>query len=430
MGIDDYPDTPDEAPAIRPGNTFSGAVQYPGDLDLVWLDVSAATAVRIDTGLPVSDGGSPDLVVEVHHADGGLGRAFVYERTVLRLPADESLLISAFGRNRVDVGAFEVTTAELGVDDHSDDPAFATPIQPSTGQQASASFERTGDVDAVSFKQIAGHLYQAKCSSTSYGSCVATARTFSGVICQDPLGGYSDAPVWKAAATEGVNVVFALSGFVATYPQPYTWLLEDLGFDDHPDPPAAGTPISVGTPATGRLELSNDEDAFAFTAVAGHIMSATASAPGLSLSVEIQTLSGQPLGQGTNTTAALVPATGTYRAVVSRQYSYSSGLVPYSLVVSELGVDDYPNQATGAPPIAVGTPVTGTLEYAADSDWVSLPVTANEVYQVACTFGTSGCSLQVMDASGQTLAYGGYSQVPVRFFAAQGGTVYISVQPQ
>ncbi|MEW5740766.1 MAG: hypothetical protein AB1938_17695 [Myxococcota bacterium] len=233
-GIDDYPNLAEEASALSPGATFDGELQYPGDVDVAWLSLPSATAVLID--MQGIDGGfAPDLVVDVLRTDGGLGRALARERTVVTVPEDDAVLLVARGRNLNDLGPFEVITADLGADDHSDEPAFGTPIQPSSSVQ-SATFERGDDRDVLRFRQEGNHIYQARCTlpASSYYGCTAQALTDRG----SPLDSSgSTAPVWLAKTTEDVTVTFSRQGSYGQPPSsPYTWLLEDLGQDDHPPP--------------------------------------------------------------------------------------------------------------------------------------------------------------------------------------------------
>lgn len=423
QGVDDYPNVADEAPPLSPGATFDGELQYPGDLDLAWLTLPSATAVRIDMqGL---DAGA-DLVVDLRRADGGLARTLAWERTTVTVPEDDAVLLVARGRNLHDVGRFFVATADLGVDDHSDEPAFATPIQPSSTPQP-ATFERVDDRDVVRFHQEGGHIYQVSCALnvSSYYGCQAQALTPAG----GPLDSSgSTAPVWLAKTTQDVVATFTRqtgSPGGATY----TWFVDDLGRDDYPNPPAAGAPITPGTAVAGRLELPDDADAFSFTADAGHIINVTASATGSQLQVAITTLSGQELAQNINSATAFVQLTGTYQVTVKRSYSYTPGVVPYSVVVSDLGADDHANQSSLATPITLGQVATGDIQYAGDTDWFSVPVTANHVYQASCLTAAGACPMQIVDPSGMTVT--SYFTSSVRgFLASQSGVAAFGVQGQ
>lgn len=427
QGIDDYADVTEEATALSPGARFSGEVQFAGDLDVAWLALPSATAVLIDMQGGPDGGARPDVVLDLLLADAGAGRRLVYERTVVTVPADDALLLVARGRNLQDLGPFDVVTADLGVDDHSDDFLFGTPVQPSASAQA-AAFERPDDRDVVRFRQVAGHIYQARCTLTvsTYSGCQAQALTTQGGLL-DGMG--STAPVWQAKTSEDVLAAFSRpGGYGQLTSAAYTWVVEDLGVDDHPDPPAAGTPVTAGTPVGGRLELPTDVDAFSFTAVGGHVLRVAAAATGVSLQVDLQTAGGQAVANGSDSAAALVQVTGTYRATVRRSYSYASGVVPYTVVVSDLGADDHGNLSTLATAVTPGQPASGDLQYPTDSDWFSAGLTANHVYQVTCVTATGACPVQIIDPSGIAVSGSYYGSGPQAFLARQSGVASFEVR--
>ncbi|MEW5740767.1 MAG: hypothetical protein AB1938_17700 [Myxococcota bacterium] len=180
----------------------------------------------------------------------------------------------------------------------------------------------------------------------------------------------------------------------------------------------------------GRLELTDDVDAFSFTALGGHIYGvvATAGMTSAHLFVDIRSNT-SVLTQGTGSAAALLQVSGTYQATVTRGNSYSSGMLPYTLVVSDLGTDDHGNLSSQATPIALGQSTAGDLQYATDSDWFSTTVTANHVYQVSCVTAFSQCPVNVIDPSGAQV-HTGYGSGPRSFLASQSGVAAFEVQAQ
>lgn len=428
LGVDDYVNEAAGALTLVPAaGAFSGVVQYAGDRDVVWLELPARTAVRL--GLP--DGGTPDLVVEVARPDGGARLLNPGEATSITTPTVESLLLLARGRNPRDQGAFQLELAVLGPDDHSDEPAFGTPL-PADQPPLAGALERPGDVDSFSVAQLAGRLYRATWQSVGgSGSGLGVSVLAADGRVLGGSSGYGLGVVWEATLDR--PAALRLQPYWSSgSPQAYTVGVEDLGFDDHGDVLASATATSLGTPTGGRLELANDVDTFSFTATAGRIVQASAAASsgsGSALRVRLFDAQGQLRGEGEGSAGALIAATGVHKVQVSRgSSSYATDVVAYTLTLSDLGADDHAATAAGATALTVGTPASGTVQYVGDLDAFAFTADAGHVYEVACTRAAGGpCAYQVKDPAGSVQGSSNSGPGTVSVFAASAGRWVVEV---
>lgn len=426
LGLDDYANTTAEAITLVPGaGAFAGSVQYAGDLDVVWLEVPPLTAVR----LSLADGGFPadDLQLEVARVDGGVRVLNPGEATTISVPSVELLSLTARGRNPRSEGDFQLTMDELGPDDHSDEPAFGTPLA-TDDVAVSGRIERAQDVDSFRVEQLADRLYRLRWAAQNFTPSPSVLLPGGQVV----GGGYSYGAtglVWKADQSRPAFVRIA-SSYSSGSTVSYSVAVEDLGFDDHSDTVTAATPATVGTAIGGRLELPTDVDTFSFTGTAGHIFQVAATPTGTvsgTLRVRVLDSAGTVLSEADGLAGALLATTGNYRAQVLRGgYSSNTDLLRYSLTVTDQGADDHAGTSAGATALTVGTPIAGSVQYPTDIDAFAFTALAGHVYSVACTRGTGSCAWQVKDASGVVVASNNYSS-GISFLAATGGRWVVEV---
>ncbi len=423
VGLDDYVNEPSGAVTLVPAaGAFSGQVQYAGDLDVVWLEVPAHTAVRFDG----PDGGPSDLVLVISRPDGGartrgLGAG---EFTSVTTPTVESLVLTARGRNPRDLGAFHFELTSLGPDDHADDPAFGTPLPP--GSMRSGVLERPEDVDSFRVTQTVDHLYLARWqggAELSISALDATGNLLASAG-SDSNGGL----VWQATDSEPGALRVEENANFGVHGSTYSLSAEDLGVDDHGDTLDHPTPLTLATLTAGRLELPGDLDTFSFDATAGHVFQVTlgAAAGNNALTIQVFDPAGRLLGTGTPLVSVLCATAGTYAVQVGR--GYSSGVQPYSLTVVDRGVDDHGNTALAATALTLATATAGDLQYGADVDAFRFTAQAGHVYQATCTASPSAfaCGLTVRDPSGAKSAGSG-SEDSLRFLAPSGGAWVVEV---
>ncbi len=422
LGVDDYANDTASAITLVPGpNPFSGSVQYSGDQDVVWLELPGGTAIRLST----PDAGAPDVAIEISRPDGGSRILSPGESTTISTPALESLVLMARGRTPRTMGAFSVSFADLGADDHSDEGAFGTPI-PTDNSLVQGLFERAQDMDTFSVGQLTGRLYRARWQGNLYSVQLSVALASGTVI----VPSYSSTGVvWEADQSKPAAVRMSSSYGTGTY----AIAVEDLGFDDHSDILSVATPLTHGMPVAGRLELSDDIDTFSFTGSTGRILQveAVATTTGSSpptLGIRVTNSVGTVVAEGTGSVGLLVSSTGVFKAQVFRSgYSSTSDLVPYTVTVTDQGTDDHGGTSSSATALTLGTAATGSVQYATDVDVFSLTTQANHLYGVNCTRPSGTCTFVVFDQNGQQVGSSSYSGSQLSFLAAVSGRFTVEV---
>ncbi|MFZ5446274.1 MAG: calcium-binding EGF-like domain-containing protein [Myxococcota bacterium] len=417
VGADDYVNEPAGALTVQPAAPFVGELQYEGDLDVVWLELPQLTAVQ----LAVPDAGNSRVVFSLSRPDGGTRLLSPGDSTSVTVPTTESMLLTARGATSRDVGPFSLQFSVLGADDYSDDPTFALPVP--LGSPVSGVLQTSADLDSVRVDQVRDRLYAWQPLTTATGQLALMVFDPRGQALVSSSWSSSGGVVWKAS--DSTFAALRLGSLWGTASQPWSFRVEDLGFDDHSDTLNAATPLTAGTPQGGRLELLADVDTFSFTAQAGHVMQASSSASGTALQVTMFDAQNQQLAQGSGSVAAVAATTGTYRVQVQRNSS-SGGLLPYTVTVTDLGVDDF-----GATPgvLTLGAVVNGSVQWPQDVDPFDFVPVVNHVYELTATRVAGGTfSVRVKDPAGAVVAssYSGSSRT-TSFLASVAGAWRIEI---
>ena len=423
LGVDDLPDSIAAASLLAANATFTGEVQYQGDLDVVRLATTAGDAWRFELT------SSTPVDVEVLADDGTRVQTLTGSSTVATVVADGARLsLRARGRFTNSVGVFSVTTVALGPDDHGDDAAHATPVT-ATGLAASANWERTGDVDVLSLQATAGHAYALSCGSTR--GCRIAVTTSSGQV------------LANNAASSTANALFTPSTGGTVYLQftPYTagsgawtWTLTDTSIDDVGDTAATAAPITVGGTRSAALQTSSDHDFFSFTSTAGRGYRATCSSTSSYVcAMTVRDGAGALLGStsygyGSPTTVSFTTSTAT---TVSIDVS-GSGSGAYTLELVDLGADDHGNTAATATAVQLGVATAGNIQLSGDVDVFSFSATTGSLYLAQCATSASYlCAMTVRDGSGLTVASSSYgTATSAAFNALTTGTYTVEVRSQ
>lgn len=413
VGADDYANAPAGAVTLLPSRPFVGEVQYAGDLDVVWLELPQRTAVK----LAVPDAGDPAVVFELSRPDGGTRVLSPGDTTFVTVPSDEALVLTARGATARDQGSFRLDFATRGPDDFSDDPAFALPV--ALGSAVSGALEGA-DFDSVSVEQVRDRLYAWVPLTTSTAQLDLAVFDWQGRVLVSSNWA-TNGVVWKAADSRPATLRIGDAWGWGTGAQPWSFRVEDLGFDDHSDTLNGATPLTGSAPLGGRLELPGDIDTFSFTAQGGHVMQVMSSSTSLLLTLFDS--QNQQLAQGSGSVASVATTTGVYRVQV--RSNSSAGLLSYTVTASDLGVDDF-----GATPgtVAVGAPTSGNLQWVADVDPFDFVPTVGHVYEVSATRVAGGSlGVRVKDPAGAQVATNSYSGTVASFFASVGGTWHVEV---
>ncbi len=404
VGIDDYPNELDQATSVQPGAAFNGSLQYPGDVDTVALEVLTGRSYRVAFSGTAT---AASIVVDIVGVDGTPQLA-----TLLPMPPSRSTVTLhpvVDGRYKLraqstsgTVGAFTLTTADLGPDDHGDIDREATPLFFGTSPQP-ASFERSSDVDVFSFPVTAGQLYAFRCN---FGGSIPTRcrvilRDHAGVVVGDSyLTGFSEAGA-RATVSGTWTATLSMHGTSLPMSAPYSWQFIELGADDFGDDRSSAHPLTFATPVTGEIQAGFERDWFSFTAVAMHAYRVTVDCMnGCNAAIH------DPSGAQLNTAGQYSPY--SFRVTVGGTYYVSIGACcsgpTYTVRVEDLGLDDHPDTAANATMLTLGAATNGDIQFVGDHDVFAFMVTTPHLYEARCTALSGGvCELLVLNASGSNV---------------------------
>lgn len=160
----------------------------------------------------------------------------------------------------------------------------------------------------------------------------------------------------------------------------YDWSFQRAPRDDYPDAASLAAPMTLPLSVQGRLEASNDADAFSFELPRDHAVtvSCVAFLPS-TCQVDILDAAGALVAENPNKKTIQLAA-GTYVALVRGIGKYDLRLDWY---------DDYPTPSSLRVEPSV---ITGEIDYEDDRDGVWLIVTRNHYYRATCTSSTGTCT--------------------------------------
>ena len=370
LGTDDHGNTPSAATPLSPsGAQASGSFQYPGDVELFAIPVTAGRIYRVEETT------ATDVYIALFSNSSTLLAWRDPESHTFRAEATETLYFgvqqySGFGKS------FAAKVTDLGTDDHSDAMAGATPLAPTAaGAEATGVFQFDGDPDVFAIPVVAQRIYRLEETS----SADVRIRAFTATA---TLLAWVDGPesfTFRANETETVYLAVAqYSGFGSSF----TVKATDLGLDDHSDAMAGATPLAptaAGAEATGVFQFPGDTEVFAVPVVAGRIYRVEETAP-VDAWVRVFTASTTLLAW-TDT-----PESFTWKSTENdpvyfavRQYSGFGGSFVAKAV--DLGLDDFGDSPASATLVAMGSTTTGSFQFPNDWEFVSAPVVAGHVYR-------------------------------------------------
>ncbi|MFO0596428.1 MAG: hypothetical protein U0228_14020 [Myxococcaceae bacterium] len=351
---DDFPNTSDGAPWLSPG-VVHGSIDYDEDFDVLELVGPAGHALQLTTterAALVESTGAPVPIT----------------RLTVRLPEGERAFVVMTATSSAPMEApqaWTVAVTDLGVDDHSDEPSYATRFD---GADFSGRFERTDDFDALAPQGLAvDHFFAAVSNAACSRLDVVT-------------GGFTACADGWAAVHPSVLVLSPALGAVDRW----SVHLEDLGVDDHGDT-RNPTGVALDSSFGGEIQAPSDTDVFVFGVPANHAVAVTIA--GDVEAVLTDTL-GQPHPLPLFTSLRNDHYTLTVRANTRQRYLVQ---------LSDLGVDDVPNLPSLAMPL--GGDFAGTL-FPGDDDVFQLSLPPATISRVTCRNANQGfCSLEVLSGT-------------------------------
>lgn len=159
--------------------------------------------------------------------------------------------------------------------------------------------------------------------------------------------------------------------------------------------------VTVGTPVTGRVDSTTDEDWFRVTLQAGFSyridLRGNASGGGTLLDPYVRLLNGSgtvlstddDAGTGTDSQILFTPTSSGSYYIAASGFDGEQGT--YTLSVTNTAVpDDYASTTGTTGAVAVGGAATGRLETSTDTDWFAVTLTGNQVYRFDVRGSASG----------------------------------------
>lgn len=389
VGGDDYADTIAGATGITVGNPVNGTLEVTNDKDVFSFSATANHIYRVDcTSTP-----SGTCYLNVTDANGS-GVAYGYpSQPATWIQSTSATLYVQMGGGGA--GTYTITVVDQGVDDHANSATGATALN--TGSSVNGDIQYAYDVDVFAVSGNTNTIYTVNCTSTAQYVCRMYVRDPNGSTVTSSSYGTATSVSWKPTTSGQYTVeVTGYSNYTGAYSVSLT-----TAVDDGSDTFTGATNVTAGATTNAALQWSSDVDFFQFTGTATHIYkvgctSTSSSACALTVYDPSQASIGSA-SSGTATEVNFTAATaGTYYVRVS-----GSAAASYALTITDVGVDDHSNTATGATVITSTGSLNGNIQYVNDVDVFAVNATQNNVYTFTCSNGNANiCRLRVYDAQG------------------------------
>jgi hypothetical protein len=423
QGADDHGDVASQATKLTIGSWLTGSLAFSSDED--WFTFDAVPGhihqVKVEssntTYAELYDSAKAEIANGYSHYNSGsilvkLGRTDPYYVRVWQSPPPLATVLS-----------YQVKVIDLGLDDHGDSASEATPVTP--GQIVNGSVQFSWDADWFSLATVPGRVYEVALSMSLPSNLKIFAPDGTTELC-------SGVPPWPlsfGAGSEGPYYLAIVPNSGLTNGT-YQLTVAEKGTDDYGNSAALAVPLSLGIPVHGTLEYRGDEDWFSVALEAKHIYRMDFAPSGYVGQARVL--------QGTTAVASMnaspasfaAPASATYQVVFGSWYGSSTGA--YTLVLTDVGVDDHGDTAADATPIALGASTSGSIEYAGDLDWLSLATEAHHIYRVTVVPSGLSASVRVLGSDAKTEVGSQASNGPMElvFLSSQTGNDYLKLGSQ
>lgn len=257
-GPDDYGDTEAAATPAALDTPVSGVAQFDADTDVLVFPVTPSRIYRVAC--------TSSFMCDLTALSGGVSIGGWDSSSVAELvvkPSTAQLVLRL--RSPTGVSAWTVSVSDVGVDDHGDTAATATPLTLSAPATA-GSLQFSADVDAFSVGPVqAGDIVRFSLSGGTAARRSLRLQS-AGVPVDGVLDGVATLQLGIRADAPGTVVGLVSGGW--PWPDPFT-LSAELVTDDDGDSPSTATPLTLGVPATGREDYPGDLDYFSVNLAAG-----------------------------------------------------------------------------------------------------------------------------------------------------------------
>lgn len=369
----------EEATRIPLNTAQLHSIQPSGDDDWFRLDATPGHIYQ----LLVTRGTLPNAILYLYRSDGIhtiFSQSSTYEITYELGDAGPYFYrVSAYNNNQL--GDYTVILNDLGLDDHGDEPALATPIIVD-GAPMEGSIETRGDDDWFTFEAEVGRLFRITLTrGTISGSYLYLYRPDGLRIAES-----HSTPEEITFELDEPGRWYIRVRHSGTGSGTYQLSLEDVGVDDHGDEASEGTPVVIDGVVHGEIETWGDLDYFTLSAVRGQVYALTLDPNGLSSSTLrlYDPISTQVSYSSSGSLVFEADQTGEWAILV--RHASSASLGNYGLRVDDLGPDDHADGVINATQLAANSlPISGNIETQGDLDYFALNLNGGQVYRVEST---------------------------------------------
>ena len=319
-----------------------------------------------------------------------------------------------------DIGGYELS-ATLLTDDHGDDAVSATLLS-SFPVSISGSIEVAGDQDWFRFTATAG---------TKFEFSVPVHDEPTDLILYDTDGTTqlerdrsTDPTIVWTAPTNGTYYLAVGNSFTTRFSN-YELSVAVIA-DDHGGNAALATAITFPANILGSIEVTDDQDWFSFSAIAG---------TKFEFAVPVHDQSPELILYGTDGTTQLerdlfsnptiiwsAPSDGIYYLSVE---NFSSAVGNYELTAATIE-DDHSDTPAAATPYDVPSDISGSIEVTGDQDWFQFDAIAGLTYDFRLDWAGEGSGeLSLFDTDGTTVLVRDSFSPEFTWDALESGTYFL-----
>ncbi|MGC4119685.1 MAG: hypothetical protein QM765_34960 [Myxococcales bacterium] len=423
LGLDDHSDLATAATPVTPGTPASGVLGASTDKD--WFSFTALPGHIYE--VRATGTGSTNLSLFASAtSSSALATSYGSTATVTtKLSTPGPYYVRVQPDYSAAVITYTLQVTDRGPDDFGDTASEAALLTP--GVKASGEVQYTSDVDFFSFPTVPGGVYRVDLAS-SVNLLVRLLMPNGTTELQYAYTGQS----MTFGATDGGPYYLSVSSYYGPIGT-FTLTVTQVGTDDHGNTATLATPLALGTAASGVLEYRGDQDWFAVSLTAQHVYRVDVVPSGFTARVQVlqgatSILSAATSGGPVQFRAA---SSGLHHLSVARDNSYDSGSA-FTVLVTDLGVDDHGDAPTTATPMTLGASTVGSVQFSGDVDWLSLATSAGHVYRVSVT--PMGFSAKVrlvgIDGVAEVATQSSYAPMAFVFQSSATGSYFVSVASQ
>ncbi len=381
---DDFASNADTTGVLAVGDTLSGTIDFRHDSDWFAMTLTAGDTIRVaidgfDANLDVRDASgnflSTDYIDEFGNYISFDYRDYETNETVIIVQVQES------GTFYIDVNDYNspvdyTLTATALEDDFAGDTSSTGVL--AVGGTATGAIDFRNDSDLFAIELTAGEIVS-----------IASNLLDTNLSLRDAAGNYftlgygnydSNETVLIAEVLESGTYYLSVNGYDS--PLDYT-LTATVVEDDFTANTTTTGVLEVGGTATGSTNYQYDSDWFAIELTAGDIVRIATDGTDSYFYLRDDSeniLNFSDVDYNLNETAltAVVQVSGTY--YVDYTSYNASGNYTISATVIE---DDFAGDSSTTGILDIGGTITGAIDYASDSDWIAISLTAGETVRIA-----------------------------------------------